>query len=247
VIDRRPYNLNVLRANDFNFRRDLAKIGKPVDRAEWGMTPPTVNAYYNASMNEIVFAAGILQPPFFSAGQDDAANYGGVGSVIGHEMTHGFDDEGRQYDEKGNLTNWWSPESARRFTDRSAAIVKQFNGYVALDNLHVNGELTEGENIADLGGVKLSYAALMKARAGKSPDKVDGFTPEQRFFLSFASIWRDNQRPEALRLLVNTDPHSPARFRVDGVLSNLDEFAAAFHVPEGAPMRRPASDRVSIW
>jgi putative endopeptidase len=247
VIDRGPYILNVLRANDFNFRRDLAKIGKPVDRAEWGMTPPTVNAYYNASMNEIVFAAGILQPPFFSAGQDDAANYGGVGSVIGHEMTHGFDDEGRQYDEKGNLTNWWSPESARRFTDRSAAIVKQFNGYVALDNLHVNGELTEGENIADLGGVKLSYAALMKARAGKSPDKVDGFTPEQRFFLSFASIWRDNQRPEALRLLVNTDPHSPARFRVDGVLSNLDEFAAAFHVPEGAPMRRPAADRVSIW
>jgi putative endopeptidase len=247
VIDRGPYILNVLRANDFNFRRDLAKIGKPVDRAEWGMTPPTVNAYYSPSMNEIVFAAGILQSPFFNARQDDATNYGGVGSVIGHEMTHGFDDEGRQYDEKGNLSNWWSPESAKRFTERSAAIVKQFNGYVALDSLHVNGELTQGENIADLGGVKLSYAALMKARAGKGGDKVDGFTPEQRFFLSFASIWRDNQRAESLRLNVNTDPHSPARFRVNGVLSNLDEFAAAFHVPEGAPMRRPAAERVSIW
>jgi predicted metalloendopeptidase len=247
VIDRGPYILNVLRANDFNFRRDLAKIGRPVDRGEWGMTPPTVNAYYSPSMNEIVFAAGILQPPFFSAKLDDAANYGGVGSVIGHEMTHGFDDEGRQYDEKGNLSNWWTPESAKRFTERSAAIVKQFSGYDAIDGLHVNGELTQGENIADLGGVKLSYSALMKARAGKPQDMVDGFTAEQRFFLSFASVWRENQRPEALRLMVNTDPHAPARFRVNGVLSNLEEFAAAFHVPEGAPMRRPAAERVSIW
>ncbi len=247
VIDRGPYISNVLRANDFNMRRDLAKIGKPVDRTVWGMTPPTVNAYYNPSMNEIVFPAGILQPPFFDRKADDAVNYGAIGAVIGHEMTHGFDDQGRQYDGKGNLTDWWTPESAKRFTARSTGIVKQFAGYVAIDALHVNGELTQGENIADLGGVKLSYAALMKTLAGKPEVKIDGFTPEQRFFLSFASLWRDNQRPDALRLQVNTDPHSPARYRVDGPLSNLDEFAAAFSVPEGAPMRRPSADRVSIW
>jgi putative endopeptidase len=247
VIDRGPYILNVLRANDFNFKRDLAKIGKPVDRTVWGMTPPTVNAYYNPNMNEIVFPAGILQPPFFDQKADDAVNYGAIGAVIGHEMTHGFDDQGRQYDGKGNLSDWWTPESAKRFTARSTGIVKQFGGYVAIDALHVNGELTQGENIADLGGVKLSYAALMKTLAGKPEVKIDGFTPEQRFFLSFASLWRDNQRPDALRLQVNTDPHSPARFRVDGPLSNLDEFAAAFDVPEGAPMRRPAADRVNIW
>jgi putative endopeptidase len=247
VIDRGPYILNVLRANDFNLKRDMAKIGKPVDRTVWGMTPPTVNAYYNPTMNEIVFPAGILQPPFFDQKADDAVNYGAIGAVIGHEMTHGFDDQGRQYDGKGNLADWWTPESTKRFTARSTGIVKQFSGYVAIDNLHVNGELTQGENIADLGGVKLSYAALMKTIAGKPEEKIDGFTPEQRFFLSFASLWRENQRPEAERLQVNTDPHSPARFRVDGPLSNLDEFAAAFDVPEGAPMRRPAADRVTIW
>jgi putative endopeptidase len=198
-------------------------------------------------MNEIVFAAGILQPPFFDQKADDAVNYGGIGTVIGHEMTHGFDDEGRQYDGKGNLAEWWTPESAKRFKERAAGIVRQFGGYAAIDSLHVNGELTQGENIADLGGVKLAYSALMAALAGRPEDRVDGFTPEQRFFLGFASIWRTNQRPEALRLQVNTDPHSPARFRVNGALSNLDEFAAAFDVPEGAPMRRPAKDRVTIW
>jgi putative endopeptidase len=247
VINRGPYILNVLSANAFNEARDLAKIGKPVDRLEWGMTPPTVNAYYNPSMNEIVFPAGILQPPFFDAKADDAINYGGIGTVIGHEMTHGFDDQGRKYDGKGNLADWWSPESSKRFMQRTTRIVKQFGGYVAVDNLHVNGDLTQGENIADLGGVKLSYAALTKTLAGKRQEKVDGFTPEQRFFLSFANIWRERERPEAIRLLVNTDPHSPARFRVNGSLSNLDEFAAAFDVPEGAPMRRPAADRVTIW
>jgi putative endopeptidase len=247
VIDRGPYILNVLRANDFNMRRDLAKIGKPVDRGLWGMTPPTVNAYYNPSMNEIVFPAGILQPPFYDKNADAAVNYGGIGAVIGHEMTHGFDDQGRQYDGKGNLADWWTEESKKRFAERSSGIVRQFSGYVAIDDLHVNGELTQGENIADLGGVKLSYAALMKTLAGKPEVKIDGFTPEQRFFLSFASIWRDNQRPEALKLQVNTDPHSPARLRVNGPLSNLDEFAAAFGVPDGAPMRRAAADRVIIW
>ncbi len=247
AIDRGPYALNVLRANEFNVERDLAKIGKPVDRTEWGMTPPTVNAYYNPSMNEIVFAAGILQPPYFDAKADDALNYGEIGAVIGHEMTHGFDDEGRQFDGKGNLADWWSPESTKRFKERAAGIVKQFRSYVALDGLHVNGELTQGENIADLGGLKLSYTAFMKALAGKPEANVDGFTPEQRFFLSFANSWRENERPEALRLLVNSDPHSPERFRVNGPLSNLEEFAKAFDVPEGAPMRRPAADRVTIW
>jgi predicted metalloendopeptidase len=247
VIDRGPYILNVLRANDFNMKRDLAKIGKPVDRTVWGMTPPTVNAYYNPNMNEIVFPAGILQPPFYDRNADDAVNYGAIGAVIGHEMTHGFDDQGRQYDGKGNLADWWSPESTKRFTARSTGIVKQFSGYEVAAGLHVNGDLTQGENIADLGGVKISYAALMKTLAGKTEKKIDGFTPEQRFFLSFASLWRDNQRPEAERLQVNTDPHSPARFRVNGPLSNLDEFAAAFDVPEGSPMRRPAAVRVNIW
>jgi len=174
-------------------------------------------------------------------------NYGGIGSVIGHEMTHGFDDEGRQYDGRGNLADWWTPESAKRFTERANGIVRQFGAYVAVDKLHVNGELTEGENIADLGGLKLSYTAFERTIAGKPRVIVDGFTPEQRFFLSFASIWRTNQRPEAMRLQVNTDPHSPASFRVNGPLSNLDEFASAFGVPEGAPMRRAAADRVAIW
>jgi predicted metalloendopeptidase len=246
-IDRGPYVLNVQRATEFNVRRDLAKIGRPTDRAEWGITPPTVNAYYNPAMNEIVFAAGILQPPFYDPRADDAANYGAIGAVIGHEMTHGFDDEGRQYDGKGNLTEWWTPESEKRFKERAAAIVRQFSAYVAIDDLHVNGELTQGENIADLGGVKLAYAALMGDLAGRPQQEADGFSPEQRFFLSYASAWRENDRPEATRLQTNTDPHSPSRWRVDGPLSNLDEFAAAFNVPAGALMRRAPADRVVIW
>jgi putative endopeptidase len=247
AIDRRSYARNVLRAAEFNFKRELAKIGKPVDRLEWGMTPPTVNAYYDPQLNEIVFPAGILQPPFFDAKADDAVNYGGIGSVIGHEMTHGFDDQGSQFDAVGNLANWWSDESAKRFKERTTGIVKQFAGYTAIDDLKVNGELTQGENIADLGGVKIAYAALEKALAGKPREKIDGFTPEQRFFLSWATVWRTNIRDAALRLQVNTDPHSPAPFRVNGPLSNLDEFAAAFGVPENASMRRPAADRVNIW
>jgi len=246
-VDRGPFVLNALRAENFEVNRDLKKIGKLVDRTEWGMTPPTVNAYYNPTMNEIVFPAGILQPPFFDAKADDAVNYGGIGAVIGHEMTHGFDDQGRQYDAVGNLRDWWSPESAAKFKERSQAVVNQYAEYEPLPSLHVNGELTQGENIADIGGVKLAYAALQKALAGKPQEKIDGFTPEQRFFLSFAQIWRSKQRDEDLKLRLNTDPHSPARYRVIGPLSNLSEFQKAFNVPDNSPMVRPPEKRVNIW
>jgi putative endopeptidase len=246
-IDRGPYVLNVFRAAEYESRRDLAKIGRPFDKTEWQMTPPTVNAYYSQQVNGITFPAGILQPPFFDAQADDALNYGGIGVVIGHEMTHGFDDSGRQYDAQGNLNNWWTPESAAQFKQRAAGIVKQFSEYVAIGDVHLNGELTQGENIADLGGLRVAYAALEKALTGKSRPNLDGFTPEQRFFISHATVWRDIMRPaEALRR-ARVDPHSPGRWRVNGPLSNLDEFAKAFAVPEGAPMRRPAEKRVTIW
>ncbi|PYL80429.1 MAG: hypothetical protein DMF21_08970 [Verrucomicrobia bacterium] len=249
-IDRGPFVLNAMRAAKFETTRELNKIGKPVDPTDWGMTPPTVNAYYNPNMNEIVFPAGILQPPFFYANADDAVNYGGIGAVIGHEMTHGFDDQGRQFDAAGNLRDWWTPQSAAKFKERSQAIVKQFNEYEPLPGLHVNGELTQGENIADLGGVKLAYAALQKA-LDKNPQerekKIDGLTPEQRFFLSFATIWKSKQRDEDLKLRLNTDPHSPARYRVDGPFSNLPEFQKAFNIPDGSPMVRSADKRVKIW
>jgi len=249
-IDRGPFVLNALRANEFEADRDIKKIGKPVDRTDWGMTPPTVNAYYNSNMNEIVFPAGILQPPFFYAKADDAVNYGAIGAVIGHEMTHGFDDQGRQFDAKGNLRDWWTPKSAEEFEKRSAAIVQQFNEYEALPGLHVNGELTQGENIADIGGVKLAYAALQKA-LDKHPEerakKIDGFTPEQRFFLSFAAIWRQKIRDEDQKMRLTTDPHSPAQFRVNGPLSDLPEFQKAYGIPDGSPMVRSADKRVNIW
>jgi putative endopeptidase len=249
-IDRGPFVLNALRANECEADRDIKKIGKPVDRTDWGMTPPTVNAYYNSNMNEIVFPAGILQPPFFYANADDAVNYGAIGAVIGHEMTHGFDDQGRQFDAKGNLRDWWTPKSAEEFEKRSAAIVQQYNEYEPLPGLHVNGELTQGENIADIGGMKLAYAALQKA-LDKHPEerakKIDGFTPEQRFFLSFAAIWRQKIRDEDQKLRLTTDPHSPAQFRVNGPLSDLLEFQKAFGIPDGSPMVRPADKRVNIW
>src|SRR4029077_4894319 len=223
-VARGPFVLNTLRAEQFEANRDIKKIGKPVDRTDWGMTPPTVNAYYNSNMNEIVFPAGILQPPFFYPNADDAVNYGAIGAVIGHEMTHGFDDQGRQFDAKGNLRDWWTPKSAEEFKKRSGAIVQQYNEYQPLPGLHVNGELTQGENIADIGGVKLAYAALQKV-LDKHPEernkKIDGFTPEQRFFLSFAAIWRSKIRDEDQKLRLTTDPHSPAQFRVNGPLENM--------------------------
>ncbi|HZZ20503.1 MAG TPA: M13 family metallopeptidase, partial [Opitutaceae bacterium] len=246
-IDRGPYVLNVERATDFLVKRDLAKIGKPTDRTLWDITAPTVNCYYSPTGNEIVFPAGILQPPFFDASKDDAVNYGAIGSMMGHEMTHGFDDEGRQFDPKGNLTDWWTPESAARFKERAQLVVKQYGEYVPVGDLHINGELGLGENIADIGGAKISFHAFEKSLAAKPENTIDGFTPEQRFFLSFANMYREEDRPEVLKLYIQTDPHSPGKYRVIGVLSNMDEFAKAFDVPEGAPMRRAAADRVNIW
>jgi len=246
-IDRGPFVLNVLRSHEFEFRRVANKLGKPVDRTEWGMTPPTVNAYYNSRMNEIVFPAGILQPPFFFADADDGVNYGGIGAVIGHEMTHGFDDAGSRFDADGNLKNWWTKEDSAKYAARTGLVRRQFDGYVAVDTMHVNGRLTLGENIADLGGLTVAYAALEKAMNGKSHAKIDGFTPEQRFFLSFAQIWRQNIRPEAQRLRIMTDNHSPGRFRCIGPLSNMVEFLRAFNVPDGAPMARKPEERARIW
>jgi putative endopeptidase len=249
-IDRGPYVLNDIRASQFATTRDLNKIGKPVDPTEWGMTPPTVNAYYSPNRNEIVFPAGILQPPFFYANADDAVNYGAIGAVIGHEMTHGFDDQGRQYDANGNLRDWWTKQSADEYNRRRKEVVAQYNAYEALPGLHVNGELTQGENIADIGGVKLAYAALQKALA-KHPEernkKIDGFTPDQRFFLSFAAIWRSKIRDADQKLRLNTDPHSPAHFRVNGPLSDLPEFQQAFNISANSPMVRPPGKRVNIW
>nr|MBA2585865.1 M13 family metallopeptidase [Chthoniobacterales bacterium] len=231
-IDHGPYVLNLARGEKFAQDREFKKIGKPVDRSEWGMTPPTVNAYYNANLNEIVFPAGIMQPPFFDPKADDAVNYGGMGAVIGHEMTHGFDDQGRQYDAVGNLRDWWSKESAEAYKQRSQGIVAQYAAYEPLPGAHINGELTQGENIADIGGAKLAYTALQKALA-KNPEaaqkKIDGFTPEQRFFLGFAQIWRANQRDADVKLRLNTDPHSPGHFRANGPLSNMPEFQKAFN------------------
>ncbi|MDB4949812.1 MAG: family metallopeptidase [Gemmatimonadetes bacterium] len=246
-VQRRAFVLNVLAAQRFERDRQISKIGQPVDRAEWGMSPPTVNAYYNPALNEIVFPAGILQQPFFDPAADDATNYGGMGAVIGHEMTHGFDDEGRQYDAQGNLRDWWTAEDARLYNAQAERIRSQFAGYTAVDTLHLNGQLTSGENIADLGGLTIAYAALQKSMEGKPHEVINGYTPEQRFFLSWAHIWREQSRPEYARYLVTVDPHSPGRWRVNGPLANMPEFAQAFQCKAGDPMVRADADRVRIW
>ena len=238
---------NQIAVREYERRRTLARIGQPVDRAEWGMTPPTVNAYYNPSMNEIVFPAGIMQPPFFDPKADDAVNYGGMGSVIGHEMTHGFDDQGSQFDAQGNLRNWWTASDLEKFKRGTGLVASQFDSYTVLDSVHVNGKLTLGENLADLGGLSIAYAALEKALAGKGRPLIDGFTPEQRFFLAWAQIWRQNITPEAQRVRINTDPHSPGQWRANGPVSNMPEFAAAFGCKPGDPMVRPDSVRPVIW
>jgi putative endopeptidase len=246
-INKNSYFGNVLSATIFNSKKDLAKIGKPVDKTEWGMTPQTVNAYYNPPNNEIVFPAGILQPPFFDPKADDAINYGGIGCVIGHEMTHGFDDQGRQYDPQGNLKDWWTKQDEKNFDARAQRIIDQFDSYIEVDTIHVNGKLTEGENIADLGGVNISFDAFMKTAEYKSGKKIDGFTPAQRFFLSFANIWKIKNRPQRLKLRAKVDPHSPEHYRVDGPLSNTPAFWKAFDVKPGSPMRMPEDKRVHIW
>jgi putative endopeptidase len=245
-IDRKSYAENQLRSLEFESTRRLNKIGKPVDRTEWGMTPPTVNAYNNSSMNEIVFPAGILQPPFYDPKADDAVNYGGIGAVIGHEITHGFDDHGSQFDAKGNLKNWWSDEDLKNFKSRAGCVSDQFDSYVVDGDLHQNGKLVLGESIADLGGLAISYAAYEKSLEGKPrpPDKY-GFTPEQRFFLGWAQVWGANERLEYARLMANTNPHPLPRFRTNGPLSNLAIFATAFGCKKGDAMVREQTCK--IW
>ncbi|MFQ6311915.1 M13 family metallopeptidase [Lysobacter capsici] len=245
--DRDSYYANAQAANRFNYQWNLSKIGKPVDKTEWGMSPQTVNAYYNPLQNEIVFPAAILQPPFFDPKADEATNYGGIGAVIGHEMTHGYDDQGSRFGPDGNFNNWWTPADAKGFAERSAKLVQQFDGYQAAPGLKVNGKLTLGENIADLGGIATAYDA-MRLAVGDTPDpKTDGLSRDQRFFYSFATSWRDRYTPDMLKVLVNSDPHAPSDFRAIGAPSNLPAFATAFSCKPGQPMVRGATEQVVIW
>jgi putative endopeptidase len=246
AVDRGPYAQNILRSRSFEERRDLDKIGKPVDRTEWGMSPPTVNAYYNPSMNEIVFPAGILQPPYFDLNRDEAYNYGAAGSVIGHEMTHGFDDQGSKFDAKGNLTNWWTPEDLKSFQKQAECIQKQFDEF-AVGDVHTNGKLVSGESIADLAGLKIAYAAYEKSIQGKPRKIIDGLTPEQRFFIGYARGWAGQATPETERLQVTTDPHPLDRFRADAPLTNMPEFATAFGCKTTDAMVRAADKRCVVW
>jgi len=244
------YAENVLAAAKFNRDWQFGKIGKPVDRTEWGMTPQTVNAYYNPLQNEIVFPAAILQPPFFDPKADPALNYGGIGAVIGHEMLHGYDDQGSQFDAQGNFANWWQDADRKGFEARTAKLVQQFDDYESIDGLHVKGELTLGENIADLGGLTVAYDAYRKALADAGTDpaaQIDGYTPDQRFFINWATVWRRNYTPDELKVRLNTDPHAPAKFRAIGAPSNMPTFAAAFQCQPGQPMVRADDKRVVIW
>lgn len=247
TINKHTYYANEVSIAEHDYRKMIGKLGKPVDRTEWGMTPPTVNAYYNPSYNEIVFPAGILQFPFFDEHADDAINYGGIGMVIGHEMTHGFDDQGRQFDKDGNLHDWWTPEDAAKFKARVKVMIDQYNGFTVLDTLHVNGSLTQGENLADNGGLLIAYEAFKRTPEGQSDVKIDGFTPDQRFFLSVAQIWRSKITDAAARYRIANDPHSPAIWRVNGPLSNCPAFYKAFNIKPGDKMYRPDSLRVKVW
>jgi endothelin-converting enzyme/putative endopeptidase len=235
---------NVARSRAFEARRQLAKVGQPVDREEWGMTPPTVNAYYDSQLNSINFPAGILQPPLFDPKMDDAPNYGNTGATIGHELTHGFDDEGRQFDAQGNLRDWWGKADAAKFNQRTQCIVEQYSRYTVVDEVKINGRLTLGEDVADLGGTVLAYMAWKAVTADQKLEPRDGFTPDQRFFIGMAQWACSNERPEVLRLRALTDPHSPNRHRVNGVVSNMPEFAKAFACQRGQPMVRDKVCRV---
>jgi putative endopeptidase len=240
---------NVERANAFEAKRQIVKIDKPLDRKEWGMTPPTVNAYYSSSFNEIVFPAGILQPPFFDKAMDDAVNFGGIGLVIGHELTHGFDDQGRKFDPQGNLHDWWTGQDGKEFEKRASCIADEYSNFVAVDDLKLNGKLTLGENTADNGGARIALAALEHMiaddKSGKEGQKIDGYTPEQRFFLGFGRVWCERRRPEVARLRVLTDPHSPGKYRVNGVLQNMPEFQRAWGCKASQPM--VAENACHVW
>ncbi len=245
-LDRKSYFQNTRSVAQFEINRNIKDVGQKVDKTRWGMTPPTVNAYYNPSYNEIVFPAGILQPPFFNADADDPINYGAIGAVIGHEITHGFDDSGSQYDAEGNLKSWWTPEDRKKFNERADCVADQFSGYQIQDGLNINGRLTLGENIADLGGLTMAFNAYQKSLEGKpKPKNIDGFTPEQRFFLGYAQVWATKSTQEFERQQVLTDSHSNARYRVNGPLSNLPQFAEAFSCKQGDKMVR--TDFCKIW
>jgi endothelin-converting enzyme/putative endopeptidase len=237
----------VLRASEFERRRDINKIGKPVDRGEWDMSPPTVNAYYNPQMNDINFPAGVLQPPLYDAKLDDAPNYGDTGGTIGHELTHGFDDEGSQFDGNGNLKNWWTKEDREKFDARTKCVQDQYAQYLVVDDIHINSALTLGEDVADLGGEILAYIAWKGATKDKGLTPMDGLTPEQRFFVGFAQWACANDRPEELRVRAATDPHSPGKYRVNGVVVNMPEFSQAFSCKQGQPMVKPADKVCKVW
>jgi putative endopeptidase len=244
-VSRDDYFGNVLRAFDFERQRNFNKIGKPVDKSEWSMTPPTVNAYYSPNMNNINFPAGILQPPFYNPKAGDAVNYGGIGAVIGHELTHGFDDEGRKYDGAGNVRDWWTAADAKAFEARAQCIVKEYNGFSPAADVHLKGDLTLGENAADNGGIHLAYMALMDSLANHMAGKLDGFTPQQQFFLGYGQVWCENATEQTARVMANTNPHSPGEFRANGVLQNMPEFQEAFSCKVGDPM--VSADPCRVW
>ena len=247
VINRNTYFENIKNVGEWNYNNMIEQLGKPVDRERWGMTPPTVNAYYNATLNEIVFPAGILQLPFFDAKADDALNYGGIGAVIGHEMSHGFDDNGSKYDADGTLRNWWTEEDRTKFDAKTKTLSKQYDDYTVLDTIHVNGKLTLGENIGDLGGLNVAYEAFKMTPQGKSSATIDGFTPDQRFFLAWAQVWRGNILPQTEAQLIITDTHSPNQFRTIGAPVNMDAWYNAFSVKEGDKLYKKPEDRIRIW
>jgi len=247
LIERNDYYGNLRRVAEWRFNYQTSQINKPVDKQRWGMTPPTINASYSPNNNDITFPAGILQFPFFDFGADDAVNYGGIGAVIGHEMTHGFDDEGRQFDADGTLRDWWTKDDADKFKTRADEVVAQYNAFTVLDTTHVNGRLTLGENLADLGGLNVAYAAFKKTKEGQSHKKIDGFTPDQRFFLSWAQVWRSSQRPEMAAQRILTDPHSPEQFRANAPVTNIDAWYDAFNVKPGDKMYKKPEDRIKVW
>jgi putative endopeptidase len=247
TINKATYFQNLRNAGAWGYNEMVGRLGKPVDRTRFGMTPPTVNASYSPTMNEIVFPAGILQFPFFDASADDAVNYGGIGAVIGHEMSHGFDDQGSQYDKDGNLRNWWSDEDKAKFEAKTKALGEQFDAYTVLDTIHVIGKLTMGENIGDLGGLNAAYTAFKMTKQGQSEEKIDGFTPDQRFFLSWAQVWRGNILPETAAQLIKTDPHSPGPYRTIGAPVNMDAWYKAFNVQPGDKLYKKPEDRIRMW